>query len=199
MKMFNKIIMTSEFDDAKLKAGRFYDDSDAVAEVEDGAVVSILGPEDHDLYTGLKDLNARKITAYDANAPIYGVVDYVGVSHANVMGVNYRIGDKTAGVYPMAGEITRVRMLEVGDEFYLCGENFDGTPAVGAFAAPAAGKTTWKVAASAAASGLCIEIEDTKNLILGQTNSNSRLNGNSYGDFANLTNDMMYRCRVISV
>ena len=31
MKMFNKIIMTSEFDDAKLKAGRFYDDSDAVA------------------------------------------------------------------------------------------------------------------------------------------------------------------------
>ena len=41
----------------------------------------------------MKDLNARNCVAYDAEAPIFGFVDYVGVSHADVMGVNYRIGD----------------------------------------------------------------------------------------------------------
>ncbi len=86
-------LMTSEFDVSKLKAGVFYDSNDAQAEVEDGALVSILGLEDHDLYTGMKDFNARKITAFDSTAPIYGFVDYVGVSHANVMGVTYRVGD----------------------------------------------------------------------------------------------------------
>lgn len=194
MKMFNKIIMTSEQDDSKLKTGVFYD-GDNKAEVEDGAFVSIKEPMEHDLYSGLKDLNARKITAYDADAPIYGIVDYVGVSHANVMGVNYRVGDKTAGVYPVAGETTRVRMLELGDEFYLCDENFDGEAAIGKFAAPEAGKTTLKVADSAPSEGFAIEIEDTRNLILGQTNHNTRLNAAGNG----IVNDLMYRCRVISL
>lgn len=93
MKMFNKIIMASEFDVNKLKAGVFHDADGNLAPVEDGAVVSIKAPMAHDLYANVKDLNARQITAFDAEAPIYGVVDYVGVSHADVMGVNYRIGD----------------------------------------------------------------------------------------------------------
>lgn len=183
MKIFNKIIMSSESEINMLKDGYFVDSNGDDAAVEDGALVSIKSLRDHDLYTGLKDLNAREITAFDEDAPIYGVVDYVGVSHADVMGVYYRIGDKIAGTFPEAGEGTRVRMLALGDEFYLGDENFSGSPAVGSFAAPEAGETTWKVAASAAASGLCIEIEDTRPLIMGQVNEGSTL----------------YRCRVISL
>ena len=183
MKMFNKIIMASEFDVNKLKAGVFHDAEGKVAAVEDGALVSIKEPMAHDLYANLKDLNARKITAYDENAPIFGVVDYVGVSHADVMGVNYRIGDKIAGVYPTAGERTRVRMMDLGDEFYLGDENFEGEVAVGKFAVPAAGKTTWAVADSRPEKGLCVEIEDLKDLIMGQVNEGSKL----------------YCCRVISL
>lgn len=183
MKMFNKIIMASEFDVNKLKAGVFHDAEGKIAAVEDGALVSIKEPMAHDLYVNQKDLNARKITAYDENAPIFGVIDYVGVSHADVMGVNYRIGDKIAGVYPIAGERTRVRMMDLGDEFYLGNENFEGEVAVGKFAVGSAGKTTWAVADSRPEKGLCIEIEDNKDLIMGQVNEGSKL----------------YRCRVISL
>jgi len=183
MKMFNKIIMGSEFDVNKLKAGVFHDAEGKIAAVEDGALVSIKEPMAHDLYANVKDLNARKITAYDETAPIFGVVDYVGVSHADVMGVNYRIGDKIAGVYPVAGERTRVRMLDMGDEFYLGDENFAGEVAVGKFAVPANGKTTWAIVDSCPENGLCAEIEDLKDLIMGQVNEGSKL----------------YRCRIISL
>lgn len=183
MKIFNKIIMASEGEINLLKDGYFVDGEGNDAAVEDGALVSIKGLRDHELYTGMKDLNAREITAFDEDAPIYGVVDYVGVSQPDVMGVLYRVGDKIAGTHPAAGEGTRVRMLALGDEFYLGDENFSGSPAISSFAAPEDGKTTWKVAGSAAASGLCVEIEDSRPLIMGQVNEGSTL----------------YRCRVISL
>lgn len=186
MKMFNKVIMSSEFDVNRLKDCYFQVEGDegfVDAEVEDGALVSILGPRDHDLYTGMKDLNARNCTAYNASEPIYGFVDYVGVSHADVMGVNYRVGDKLAGVYPIAGEGTRVRMPELGDEFYLGNENFDVEPTVGKFAIPDAGKTTMKVVNALDKTQLCLEIEDVRPLIMGQVNEGSNL----------------YRCRVVSL
>lgn len=184
MKMFNKIIMGSEFDVHQLKTGVFHDADGNLADVEDGALVSIKEPMAHDLYANVKDLNARKITAFDEEAPIYGFVDYVGVSHADVMGVNFRVGNKIAGVYPAAGESTRVRMLNIGDEFWLGDKNFEGTPDLtNKYAVPAAGKTTLALAADKAAEGLCIEIEDNKDLIMGQVNEGSKL----------------YRCRVIAM
>lgn len=182
MKMFNKILMESEFSTNLLK-DCYFQNSGVDAVVEDGALVSIGGLRDHDLYTGMKDLNARNAKAFDTTMPIYGFVDYVGVSHADVMGVNYRIGDKLAGVYPAAGEGTRVRMLAIGDEFYLGDENFSATPTVGEFAVPSAGSTKMAPAATAAVSGLCLAIEDTRDLIMGQVNEGSKL----------------YRCRVISL
>lgn len=182
MKMFNKILMGSEFNENLLKTGVFFD-GDEEAAVEDGAVVSVKGLMDHDLYTGLKDFNARKITAFDADAPIFGFVDYVGVSELRDSdNVVYRIGDKTAGLAPGAGDRTRVRIPVIGDEFYLGDENFTGTPAVGKFAAPVAGDTTLTVADAADTTTLCVEIEDTKTLITGQVNAGT-----------------LYRCRVISL
>ena len=138
---------------------------------------------EHDLYVGMKDLNARKITAFDAEAPIFGFIDYVNVSRADVMGVNYRIGDKIAGLFPEAGERVRVRIPELGDEFYLGDENFAEEPEVGKFAIPADGETTLALADAAAEDGLCIAIEDAKDLIMGQVNEGSKL----------------YRCRVIGL
>lgn len=97
MKIFNKIIMESEGSINMLKDCYFQeaDKTGALkdAPVEDGALVSIMEPRAHDLYANMKDLNARNAKAFDEDAPIFGFVDYVGVSHADVMGVNYRIGD----------------------------------------------------------------------------------------------------------
>lgn len=176
-------LMQSEFNVNLLKDVYFQDANGADAPVEDGALVSIGELRDHDLYTGMKDLNARNGQAFNDAMPIYGFVDYVGVSHADVMGVNYRIGDKVAGVFPVAGEGTRVRMLALGDEFYLGDENFASTPVVGEFAVPTAGSTQMTPASAAAASGLCLAIEDTRDLIMGQVNEGS----------------ILYRCRVISL
>ena len=86
-------------------------------------------------------------------------------------------------MYPSAGEGTRIRIPCLGDKFYLGNENFSGTPAVGKFAAPEAGKTTMLVADTKAATGFCVAIEDERNLIMGQVNEGSKL----------------YRCRVISL
>jgi len=184
MKMFNKINMASEYVGSLLKTCYFQTGATpADAPVEDGAIVSIKDIRAHDVYSGVYDLNARNCTAFDEDEPVYGIVDYVGVSHADVMGVNYKIGEKTAGCFPVAGESTRVRIPAVGDEFYLGNENFDGAPAAGKFAAPADGETTWAVSGTAAQSGLCIAIEDTRPLITGQVNEGSTL----------------YRCRVISL
>lgn len=198
MKMFNKINMRSEDLHAMLKDGYFVD-ANGFAAVEDGALVSICDPMTHELYDGTfgqpystdavtipavaqKDLNARTIKAYDASEPIYGFVDYVGVNSSDVMGVQYRVGDKIAGIGVPAGEHTRVRMVELGDEFYLGDENFASAPTVGQFAAPTANDTKLTPAATKAAAGLCIKIDDTKPLIMGQVN-----------------NGVLYRCRVVQL
>lgn len=183
MKIFNKILMASEGEFNMLKDGYFVNEDGEDAAVEDGALVSIKGLRAHDLYTGLKDLNAREISAFDEEEPIYGFVDYVGVSQGNVLGVTYRIGDKIAGTHPEAGEGTRVRMLALGDEFWLGDENFSAEPSVDEFAIPESGKTTMAPASSKATSGLCLAIEDTRELTMGQAYEGSKL----------------YRCRVISL
>lgn len=200
MKMFNKILMGSEDNVNLLKTGVFYNEDDEKAAVEDGAFVSICDLETHDLYNGdlvandpnhtlfknpLKDFNARKITAYNADEPIYGFVDVVEVSHADVMGVTYRIGDKIAGIGVEKGATTRVRMLEVGDEFYLGDENFDDAESITineSYAIPEAGKTTMKVVGAIDKTQFCIKIEDVRDLIMGQAYEGSKL----------------YRCRVVN-
>ena len=92
MKIFNKIIMASEGEINLLKDGYFVDGEGNDAAVEDGALVSIKGLRDHELYTGMKDLNAREITAFDEDAPIYGVVDYVEKSTNKTVGYFSTVG-----------------------------------------------------------------------------------------------------------
>lgn len=195
--MFNKINMRSEDLHAMLKDGYFGTVTGAEftpAEVEDGAFVSIGSPMTHELYggavdttqfgLGLKDLNARMITAYATAEPIYGFVDYVGVNTADVMGVQYRVGDKVAGIGVPAGEHTRVRMVELGDEFYLGEGNFkEGEAPVGNGTDPLYGPKAGETTLTKTPEGtLRIKIDDVKPLIMGQTN-----------------NGKLYRCRVVAL
>lgn len=181
MKIFQKIQMASEDVKSLLKTGVFYAEG-VEAVTHDGALVHIGDPVDHDLYSSMKDLNARKIEAVKAvDDKLMGFVDYVGVSQADVMGVTYRIGDKTAGVAPIAGERIRVRVPALHDEFWLGADNFKSKPSVGDFVVPTVGDTVLTVG-SETSDGLCLKVEDTKTLITGQVNDGT-----------------LYRCRVVSL
>lgn len=181
MKIFQKIQMASEDVKSYLKTGVFYADN-VEAPIHDGALVHVGDPVEHDLYGAMKDLNARKIEAVtSATDKLMGFVDYVGVSQADVMGVTYRIGDKTAGLSAIAGERVRVRVPQLHDEFWLGVDNFDSEPAIGDFALPTVGDTILTVG-DETTEGLCLKIEDIKTLITGQVNDGS-----------------LFRCRVVSL
>ena len=92
MQMIQKIQMASEDVKSYLHTGVFYAE-DEPAEVCDGGVVVVGELLDHDVYTGLKDMNKRKLTAPEAVTDKVAIVDYVGVNQVDVMGVTYRIGD----------------------------------------------------------------------------------------------------------
>ena len=74
-------------------SGVFYNGEDNLASIHDGALVVIGDLEDHDVYPNTKDINKRKLTAPAADTDKVAIVDYVGVSQADVLGVVYRIGD----------------------------------------------------------------------------------------------------------
>lgn len=96
MKIFQKIQMASEDVKSLLKTGVFYANGE-VAATHDGALVHVGDPVEHDLYSSMKDLNARKIEAVKAvDDKLMGFVDYVGVNQTEVMGVTYRIGDSAS-------------------------------------------------------------------------------------------------------
>lgn len=92
MKIFQKIQMASEDVKSYLHTGVFYSSSQP-APVDDGACVVVGALMDHDVYPNTKDINVRQITAPAATTDVVSIVDYVGVSQADVMGVTYRIGD----------------------------------------------------------------------------------------------------------
>lgn len=169
MRMIQKIQMASEDVKSYLHTGVFYN-NDAQAPIADGACVVVGGLEDHDTYKNTKDINARKITAPKAVTDKVSIVDYVGVSQADVMGVVYRVGDKTAGLGALAGERVRVRDLKPGDEFWLTAGCFKGTPVIGQYAVPTADDTLWTAQATAVEGAVNLKIETSKNLITGMVN-----------------------------
>ena len=169
MRLMQKIQMASEDVKSYLHTGVFYD-NDVQAPVADGACVVVGDLEDHDTYKNMKDINARKITAPKAQTDKVSIVDYVGVSQANVMGVTYRIGDKTAGLGALAGERVRVRDLKSIDEFWLSTGCFKGTPEAGKYAVPTANDTLWSVVDSPVEGAVNLKIETSKTLITGMVN-----------------------------
>lgn len=92
MKIFQKIELAGEDVQSYTRSGMFFD-NDVVADVGDGAVVAVGGPVDHEIYTGMKDLNLRKLTTPQSAGDVVAFVDYVGINKVTTMGVQYFVGD----------------------------------------------------------------------------------------------------------
>lgn len=93
MKIFQKIALAGEDVQTLTRSGMFFNGENKPTDVEDGAVVVMGDPIDHAVYAGMKDLNVRKLTAPAKATDKVVLVDYVGVSKADVMGVRYHVGD----------------------------------------------------------------------------------------------------------
>lgn len=165
MQNFEKILMASEDVKAYLVSG--------VCETElfDGAVVKIGDLVDHEVYAGLKDMNTRSIEAGYEAGKRYGIVDYVGVSEGEIAGVMYREGIQTAGLSVPAGRATRVRIPQIGDEFFLSDGNFSEAPSAGSVYVPAA---DGRFEAGSEGSGFAIKVEFETNKIVGQVNDSKK-------------------------
>ena len=167
MKFIEKILMASEDVKSYLVSGVCKD-----KELADGSLVEIGDLIDHEVYKGLKDMNTREIKPYAGTGRV-GIVDYVGVSKGEIMGVVYSEGVKTCGLPCPAGALTRVRCPKVGDEFYPGEDNFESTPTVGEFAI-AGSDGQWAPAAVAANDKLCVKVEFGKDKIIGVKNEGKK-------------------------
>lgn len=169
-KNFFASLMASEDVQSLIYRGVFYT-GESKAEVHDGALVVQGAMQDHDVYTGLKDPNSYAITAPTAATDPVHVVDYVDVSHGDIMGVNYREGVKTFGLTCPAGVGTRVRIPRKYDSAYFADGNFATAPSVGQYAIPTANSTLWTPASEAATDKTCIKIEFEKDVTEGMVNN----------------------------
>ena len=170
-KNFTKSLMMSEDVQSMLYTGRFYDGEGNPAECHNGALVVKGAMEDHSGYAGVKDPNVYKITAPAADTDEVHVVDYVDVSHGDIMDVRYRDGIKTFGISAPAGANIRVRILAKHDTGYFAADNFVSTPTVGQYAVPTANSTLWTPVAAKATDKTCIKIEFEKNTTQGMVNT----------------------------
>lgn len=181
MYIFQKVNMASEDVQAYTRSGRFYD-GEETAETQDGAVVVIGDLVEHEVYTGTKDLNVFKISAPTAVTDSIALVDYVGVSRADVVGVSYNIGDKTWG-YPVPKDWnTRIRIPVKYDQFYIGADNFVSEPTVGEYATVTPNDIRLTPVATPTAGQFCVKIEQSQNIITGMVN-----------------NGLKYLCTVVSV
>lgn len=166
MKLFEKILMASEDVKSYLVSGK------CEKELFDGAVVKVGDLVDHDVYKGLKDMNTRTIEAGYEAGKRYGIVDYVGVSESDVVGVNYKgLSIKVAGLPVPAGALTRVRVPQIGDEFFLGDENFTSAPTAGSVYVP---DTDGRFKAGAEGAGFAVKVEYETNKIMGQVNDSKK-------------------------
>lgn len=170
-KNFTKSLMMSEDVQSMLYTGRFYDGEGNPAECHNGALVVKGAMEDHSVYAGVKDPNVYKITAPAADTDEVHVVDYVDVSHGDIMDVRYREGIKTFGISAPAGADIRVRIPAKHDTGYFAEDNFVSAPTVGQYAVPTANGTLWTPVAAKATDKTCIKIEFEKNTTQGMVNT----------------------------
>ena len=173
MKLFQKVIMASENVQSLVRSGKFMEE-DAPAPVSTGACVVAGDLVDHAVYDGIKDFNVRELTAPAAQTDSVVLVDYVGVSEVDVVGVNYRVGSKVWGYDAPAGTVVRYRIPERQDMFWLGADNFTTAPTVGQFAAPTANDTRLTPGASEVEGAFNVKIEDEADIITGMVNNGKK-------------------------
>ena len=173
MKLFQKVIMASENVQSYVRSGKFMSEDEPAA-VSTGACVVAGDLVDHAVYADTKDFNVRELTAPAAQTDKVVFVDYVGVSEVDVVGVNYRVGDKTWGYDAPAGTVVRYRMPQIGDMFWLGADNFVAAPTVGQFAAPTASDTRMTASGAEVEGATNLKIEDEADIITGMVNNGKK-------------------------
>lgn len=137
-------------------------------DVKDGALVTLGGLTADQTYTPTGDY---QYDVYSASMPTgtgdtLAFVDYAGVSEGKIAGNNYKVGNKLYNLTVPAGTLTRVRIPNIHDKFWLGADNYSGTPTVGQYAtAGAAYELT--PAAEKPASGFAVKIIATRELTAG--------------------------------
>lgn len=173
-KLFWKNQMLSEDVNSYLVSGKYYV-NDALAEIHDGALVVAGDFINHAYYEGIKDLSCRKLTAPQASTDEVVIVDLVERSHGEIMGNDYRLGRKTAGMTEVAGIPVRARKLAVLDSFIIGAGNVEGTPVVGQYLVPkGSGSTLFVPSAAKVTNGLCVKVEDDMVLIEGVVDTDKK-------------------------
>lgn len=134
--LFYSGLMVSDQIDAKLAGALVLDGSNNEIAVKDGALVVLgdLVPDTTYVASGDFEYNAYKAKAPAAVTDEVCIVDYAGISGGEIRDNYYKMGVKLFGLEAPAGEIVRVRRLELHDKFWLGADNFESAPTVGQFA-----------------------------------------------------------------
>lgn len=174
MKLFQKVLMASEDVQAYVRSGKYFDSADTEQPISDGACVVAGDLVANDAYPTVKDFNVRKLGLAKAQTDKVVFVDYVGVSEADVVGVRYRVGDKTYGYDAPAGTVVRYRQVMPGDMFWLGADNFVSAPSVGQFAAPTVSDTRLTAGATEVEGATNVKIEAVQDIITGMVNDGKK-------------------------
>lgn len=168
-KVFDKALMTSEYDISKLASVVFQKDGEN-AEVMDGAFVVLGDLIANDAYSAIKlnDFNTYKATAPAAVTDKVVAIDIAGISEGIIAGNYYKIGVKLVDLLAQPGVAVRARRFEVGDKFWLGQGCFASVPTVGQYAGLTANDVVLTPAADVASEGFCVKIQASKDLTLGQ-------------------------------
>ena len=173
--LFSKAIMASETV-RPLLVSALFQANNANAPVMDGAIIELGDLVADTTYTtsGDVDYNVYVATAPKGPTSAIAIVDYAGISEGAIAGNVYKMGNKLFNLTVPAGTITRARIPQVHDKFWLGADNFTSTPTVGQFAGTAAGALTLTPNAAAGA-GFNVKVLLEKGLTTGQKG-----NGNIY-------------------
>lgn len=155
------------------------------AEIHDGALV-VRGelapnePYNTASVTNMKDDNVYLATAPAAVTDEVVIVDLAEVSQGVIAGNTYKIGIKLVGLVCQAGYPARARIPMKHDKYWLSGDCFASQPTVGQFATATANSTLHTPAATAATSGYCVKIEDSRAFTVGNRAAASGYQGILY-------------------
>ena len=173
--LFSKAIMASETV-RPLLVSALFQANNANAPVMDGAIIELGDLVTDTTYAASGDVyyNVYLATAPSAANAAIAIVDYAGISEGAIAGNVYKMGNKLFNLTVPAGTVTRARIPQVHDKFWLGADNFTATPAVGQFASTTANALTLTPNA-AAQTGFNVKVLLEKGLTTGQKG-----NGNIY-------------------
>ena len=181
--LFSKGIMASETV-RPLLVGALFQANNANAPVIDGGFITLGDLVKDTTYAANGDVeyNVYLATAPTAANAAVAIVDYAGISEGAIAGNVYKMGNKLFNLTVPAGTVTRARIPQVHDKFWLGEDNFANAPTAGQYAELTANDVVLTPNASAPADGFGVKVQLEKGLTTGQKG-----------------NGKIYLCEVISL